>query len=91
MFLRWMVRDDQKGVDFVIWNTISPAQLICPTDLHVERIARKLKLITRKQLDWQTATELTKNLQQFDSKDSVKYDFALFGLVIEEHFQKSIL
>jgi uncharacterized protein (TIGR02757 family) len=91
MFLRWMVRSDQKGVDFGIWNTISPAQLICPTDLHVERVARKLKLITRKQVDWQTAAELTLNLQQFDSNDPVKYDFALFGLGIEEHFQNSIL
>jgi uncharacterized protein (TIGR02757 family) len=91
MFLRWMVRDDKKGVDFGIWKTISPSQLICPTDLHVERVARKLKLITRKQVDWQTATELTLNLQQFDSNDPVKYDFALFGLGIEEHFQNTIL
>jgi len=90
MFLRWMVRDDHKGVDFGIWKTIKSSQLICPTDLHVERVARKLKLITRKQVDWQTATELTQNLQQFDSNDPVKYDFALFGLGIEEHFQKSI-
>ena len=88
MFLRWMVRDDQKGVDFGIWKTISPSQLICPTDLHVERVARKLKLITRKQVDWQTATELTHNLQQFDPNDPVKYDFALFGLGIVENFPK---
>lgn len=86
MFLRWMVRDDQKGVDFGIWKTIKPSQLICPTDLHVERVARKLKLITRKQVDWQTATELTHNLQQFDPNDPVKYDFALFGLGIYEGF-----
>lgn len=89
MFLRWMVRNDHKGVDFGIWNTISPSQLICPTDLHVERVARKLKLITRKQVDWQTAIELTQNLQKFDAKDPVKYDFALFGLGIEEHFQNT--
>ena len=91
MFLRWMVREDDKGVDFGIWKTIKPSQLICPTDLHVERVARKLKLITRKQVDWQTATELTLNLQQFDSNDPVKYDFALFGLGIEEHFQNKII
>jgi uncharacterized protein (TIGR02757 family) len=86
-----MVRDDQKGVDFGIWKTISPSQLICPTDLHVERVARKLKLITRKQVDWYTATELTLNLQKFDPIDPVKYDFALFGLGIEEHFQNQLI
>jgi uncharacterized protein (TIGR02757 family) len=91
MFLRWMVRDDQKGVDFGIWKAISPSQLICPTDLHVERVARKLKLITRKQVDWYTATELTLNLQKFDPIDPVKYDFALFGLGIEEHFQNQLI
>lgn len=91
MFLRWMVRDDGKGVDFGIWKTIQPSQLICPMDLHVERVARKLKLITRKQVDWQTATELTLNLQKFDPTDPVKYDFALFGLGIEEQFQNRII
>ncbi len=91
MFLRWMVRDDDKGVDFGIWKSIKPADLICPTDLHVERVARKLKLITRKQVDWQTAVELTENLRRFDPSDPVKYDFALFGLGIEEQFQNQIL
>lgn len=87
MFLRWMVRNDDRGVDFGIWKSIKPSDLICPTDLHVERVARKLKLISRKQVDWQTATELTENLRRFDPLDPVKYDFALFGLGIEEHFQ----
>ena len=87
MYLRWMVRKDDRGVDFGIWNSIKPFDLVCPTDLHVERVARKLKLITRKQVDWLTATELTENLRQFDPQDPVKYDFALFGLGIEEHFQ----
>lgn len=86
MFLRWMVRNDSQGVDFGIWNQISPAQLICPCDLHVDRVGRKLGLITRKQTDWQTAKELTANLRLFDSNDPVKYDFALFGLGIEEKF-----
>ena len=86
MFLRWMVRQDDAGVDFGIWKRISPAQLVCPCDLHVDRIARKLKLITRKQTDWQTALELTEHLRQFDSLDPVKYDFALFGLGIEERW-----
>lgn len=86
MFLRWMVRDDDKGVDFGLWNRIKPAQLICPCDLHVDRVARKLGLITRKQTDWQTAIELTERLREFDPIDPVKYDFALFGLGVEEKF-----
>ncbi len=86
MFLRWMVRKDDCGVDFGIWNHITPADLICPCDLHVDRVARKLKLITRKQTDWQTAIELTEQLKKFDPTDPVKYDFALFGLGIEEKF-----
>lgn len=83
MFLRWMVRADDKGVDFGLWKNISKSELICPIDLHVERVARKLKLIKRKPVDWQTAEELTASLRQFDSKDPVKYDFALFGLGLE--------
>lgn len=80
MFLRWMVRKDNKGVDFGIWNRIKPSALICPFDVHVERVARRLKLINRPKADWMTAVELTEKLQSFDSKDPVKYDFALFGL-----------
>jgi uncharacterized protein (TIGR02757 family) len=86
MFLRWMVRKDDCGVDFGIWNQIKPADLICPCDLHVDRVARKLGLITRKQTDWQTAIELTERLREFDPVDPVKYDFALFVLGIEENF-----
>ncbi|MES2268574.1 MAG: TIGR02757 family protein [Bacteroidota bacterium] len=86
MFLRWMVRKDDNGVDFGIWNKLKPADLICPCDLHVDRVARKLKLITRKQTDWQTAVELTQNLRELDPNDPVKYDFALFGLGIEERW-----
>jgi uncharacterized protein (TIGR02757 family) len=88
MYLRWMVRKDNKGVDFGLWKKISPAQLICPCDLHVDRVARKLKLIKRKQTDWQTALELTANLRKLDPTDPVKYDFALFGLGIEEGWSK---
>lgn len=86
MFLRWMVRKDDNGVDFGIWNRIKPADLICPLDLHVDRVSRKLNLITRKQTDWQTAIELTERLREFDPNDPVKYDFALFGLGIEERW-----
>lgn len=86
MFLRWMVRKDDKGVDFGIWSKIKPSQLVCPCDLHVDRVARKLNLISRKQTDWQTAVELTGRLLEFDKSDPVKYDFALFGLGIEARF-----
>lgn len=86
MFLRWMVRNDQQGVDFGLWNRISPSQLICPCDVHVDRVARKLGLISRKQTDWLTALELTQKLKQLDPADPVKYDFALFGLGVEEKF-----
>lgn len=89
MFLRWMVRDDQKGVDFGIWKSINPSMLICPCDVHVDRVARKLGLITRKQTDWLTAVQLTENLSLFDTADPVKYDYALFGLGIEEKFKFS--
>lgn len=83
MFFRWMVRRDAQGVDFGIWKNFSPAQLVCPLDLHVERTARKLGLLSRKQTDWPAAVELTGNLRKLDPADPVKYDFALFGLSIE--------
>jgi len=86
MFLRWMVRQDNCGVDFGIWKKISPSQLIIPVDLHVERVARKLNLINRKKVDWLTAVELTDTLKKFDANDPVKYDFALFGLGSIERF-----
>ncbi len=86
MFLRWMVRKDDCGVDFGIWKKIKPSQLICPCDVHVDRVARKLGLITGKQTNWKTALELTSKLKQFDPADPVKYDFALFGLGVIEKF-----
>lgn len=86
MYLRWMVRKDNKGVDFGIWNHISPKDLICPIDVHVARVARKVGLIQRSVTDWQTALELTEYLRQMDPKDPAKYDFALFGLGVTEKF-----
>ena len=80
MFLRWMVRKDNKGVDFGLWETIRPAQLLIPLDVHVDRVARHYGLITRKQRDWKTVLELGMNLRQLDPMDPAKYDFALFGL-----------
>ncbi len=86
MFLRWMVRQDDRGVDFGIWKTIRPAQLICPIDVHVARVARRFQLIERKGVDWRTARELTAHLRRYDPLDPAKYDFALFGLGVVEKF-----
>ncbi|MBI1184423.1 TIGR02757 family protein [bacterium] len=80
MFLRWMVRRDQLGVDFGLWNSIQTAELCMPLDVHVEKVGRALGLINRKQRDWQTVEELTNNLRKFDPLDPVKYDYALFGM-----------
>lgn len=82
MFLRWMVRKDDKGVDLGLWKVIKPAQLLMPLDVHVDRVARHYGLIERKQNDWKTVLELTQNLRTLDPYDPVKYDFALFGIGI---------
>jgi len=86
MFLRWMVRNDKRGVDFGIWKNLSPTLLYCPLDLHSGRIARKLGLLKRTQDDWKAVDELTQSLRKLDAKDPVKYDFALFGLGAFEKF-----
>ena len=86
MMLRWFVRQDERGVDFGIWKNLSPALLSCPLDVHSGRVARKLKLLKRKQNDAKAVAELDKNLRKLDPKDPVKYDFALFGLGIEERY-----
>ncbi len=86
MFLRWMVRSDQMGVDFGIWNSISPSELSCPLDVHSGNVARKLGLLKRKQNDAKALAELDSMLRQLDPKDPVKYDFALFGLGVFEKF-----
>lgn len=80
MFLRWMVRKDDQGVDFGLWRRISSRQLLMPLDVHVDRVARHCGLLERQQTDWQAVLELTQNLRVFDPEDPVKYDFALFGL-----------
>jgi len=86
MFLRWMVRKDNKGVDLGIWETISPSILSCPLDIHSGNVARKLGILKRNQNDAKAVAELDKNLRQFDILDPVKYDFALFGLGVFERF-----
>ena len=83
MFLRWMVRQDDRGVDFGLWTRLRPDQLVMPIDVHVNRVARHLGLLTRPQTDWKAALELTGTLRQFDPSDPVRYDFALFGLGVE--------
>ncbi len=86
MFLRWMVRDSSTGVDFGLWKSISPSILSCPLDVHSGNVARKLKLLKRKQNDAKALAELDKSLRQLDPNDPVKYDFALFGLGVFEKF-----
>lgn len=86
MYLRWMVRSDNRGVDFGLWKSIRPDQLICPLDVHTGNVGRKLGLLKRKQNDWKAALELTKGLREMDADDPVKYDFSLFGLGIYEGF-----
>lgn len=86
MFLRWMVRKDEKRVDFGIWHKIRPDQLVCPLDVHVQRVAQELKLVSGPQTNWKSALELTENLKRLDPMDPVKYDFALFSLGIYENY-----
>jgi len=84
MYLRWMVRSDDQAVDFGLWKNISPAQLICPVDVHVARVARELELLTNAPVDWKAALQLTARLRDLDRTDPVKYDFALFGTGVME-------
>jgi uncharacterized protein (TIGR02757 family) len=86
MYLRWMVRPAAGGVDFGLWHRIAPAQLVCPLDVHVVRVAKRFGLLTRKQSDWMAALELTKNLRHLRPEDPIWYDYALFGLGIMEKY-----
>ena len=86
MFLRWMARRDDKGVEFGFWKNISPAQLVCPIDVHVARVAYRFNLLKRNSIDWLAGVELTDYLRKLDSADPVKYDFALFGLGVVDKF-----
>ena len=84
MYLRWMVRKDNNGVDFGIWNKIKMPQLVCPLDVHVARVAARLELIPNIKADWNNATLLTSRLKELNPKDPAVYDYALFGLGAEE-------
>jgi uncharacterized protein (TIGR02757 family) len=86
MFLRWMVRNDQSGVDFGLWKHIPASALMLPLDVHTGNVARKLGLLTRTQNDWRAVEEITAKLREFDPEDPIKYDFALFGLGVFEKF-----
>ncbi|NBG67079.1 TIGR02757 family protein [Acidiluteibacter ferrifornacis] len=86
MYLRWMVRSDNRGVDFGIWNRLSPADLKLPLDVHTGNVSRKLELLQRKQNDWKSVEEISNRLSEFDAIDPIKYDFALFGLGAIEGF-----
>ncbi len=86
MFLRWMVRRDNQGVDFGLWKRISPSQLSCPLDVHSGNVARKLGLLNIKQNNLKALEELDANLRSMDAADPVKYDYALFGLGVFERF-----
>ncbi|HLV51785.1 MAG TPA: TIGR02757 family protein, partial [Flavobacterium sp.] len=84
MFLRWMCRNDKKGVDFGLWKSIAPSELSCPLDVHSGNVARSLGILKRKQNDQKALKELDNALRKFDPNDPVKYDFALFGLGVFE-------
>ncbi|HRD51216.1 MAG TPA: TIGR02757 family protein [Flavobacteriales bacterium] len=84
MYLRWMARPNDRGVDLGLWKRIAAAELMVPLDVHTGRVARELGLLTRKQDDWKAVEELTAALRAFDATDPVKYDIALFGLGVED-------
>ena len=77
MFLRWMVR--KPPVDLGIWEFIPTEELLIPLDVHVARISREMGLLNRTSNDFKAVIELSQNLKQFDAKDPIKYDFAMFG------------
>lgn len=84
MFLRWMVRNDKKGVDFGIWKNLPQNYLSIPLDVHTGTISRKLGILTRTQNDWKSVEELDKTIRKYNAEDPAVYDFALFGLGIEK-------
>ena len=86
MYLRWMARNDEQGVDFGIWKGIPTSALMLPLDVHTGNVGRKLGLLKRKSNDWKAVEEITYSLRQLDATDPVKYDFALFGLGVFEKF-----
>jgi len=90
MFLRWMARKDDSGVDFGIWKKISPSRLYCPLDVHTGTTARKLGILSIQQDNWKAVEELTGFLRRLDPEDPVKYDYALFGMGLEGNFVRQL-
>lgn len=88
MFLRWMVRNDNNGVDFGIWKSISPTELYLPLDVHTGNISRELGILTRKQNDWQALEEIQETLRMLNPEDPVRYDFALFGIGVNKELSR---
>jgi uncharacterized protein (TIGR02757 family) len=86
LYLRWMVRSDDRGVDFGLWKQVKMSQLLCPLDVHVQRAAMATGLLKRKQSDWAACLELTSNLRKLCPEDPVRYDYALFGMSLEKQF-----
>lgn len=84
MYLRWLVRNDSRGVDFGLWTEIPASALYIPLDVHAGNVGRHLGLLSRKQNDWKAVRELTENLRRFDVEDPVKYDYALFGVGVNK-------
>ncbi|MBM3170143.1 MAG: TIGR02757 family protein [Bacteroidetes bacterium] len=83
MFLRWMVRSRENGVDFGLWNSIPASQLHLPLDVHSGTVAREFGLLSRKQNDWQSVVELTDRAKQILPQDPAFLDYALFGMGVE--------
>lgn len=81
MFLRWMIRPND-GIDFGLWNKISPSVLIIPLDVHIGRICKNLKMTERKSANWAMAEEITDKFRKISPEDPLKYDFAICHLGI---------
>ena len=87
MFLRWMLRRDDRGVDFGLWEGIPMSALSLPLDVHTGNIARQLGLLTRKQNDQKAVQELDAALRMLDPVDPVRYDYALFGIGVNKDLE----
>lgn len=88
MYLRWMVRRDDRGVDFGEWTRIPMSALYIPLDVHAGNMARALGLLARRQNDWRAVEEVTRALRGFDAADPVRYDFSLFGAGIDGYLKE---
>lgn len=87
MFLRWMVRKDEQGIDFGLWEKIQPHQLICPLDVHVAHVAHRLGLLDDARSNWKNAVALTQQLKHWEPNDPIIYDYALFGIGMAERLK----